>query len=96
MINIMDEEYGAGLRKSTYPSYHARKRKQKIKNSLLLKWHKEIFSSTKPDIAGKYREYGVTVGPYRAPDWQDVKKLMNNLIEFIEKNKIITEVHDYL
>lgn len=26
MINIMDEEYGADLRKSTYPSYHARKR----------------------------------------------------------------------
>ncbi len=63
-------------------------KKEKISNKLLLKWHKEIFSETKADIAGKYRDYFVRVGNYIAPDWQDVKKLMNQLIKFINQSKI--------
>jgi len=74
--------------------YHAKvflemiKKKEKISNKLLLNWHKQIFGETKQDIAGKYRDYLVRVGNHRAPDWQEVIKLMNQLINFINKSKI--------
>ena len=63
-------------------------KKEEISNKLLLRWHREIFSETKPDIAGKYRDYLVRVGIHIAPDWQDIKKMMNYLIHFINKEKI--------
>ena len=62
------------------------KEKEKITNALLLRWHAAIFGETKPDLAGKFRDYGVHVGTYRAPEWQDVTKLMNALIAFMKKN----------
>ena len=58
-----------------------------ISNSLLLKWHKQIFNQTKPELAGKYRNYNVRVGSHLAPKHQEVKKLMNKLIRFIEREK---------
>lgn len=64
------------------------KHKEDIPNNLILKWHKDIFQETKSDIAGKFRNYLVRVGLYRAPDWQDIKHLMKNLIDFINKEKI--------
>ncbi len=64
------------------------KKKEKISNELILKWHKEIFSATKPDISGKYRTYLVRVGDYVAPDWKEVSQRMNNLIEFANKSKL--------
>ncbi len=63
-------------------------RKEKISNDLLLKWHKNIFGETKSEIAGKYREYLVRVGSYTAPDWQDIKGLMDKFIAFIKKSKL--------
>ncbi len=57
--------------------------KEKISKDLLLKWHKEIFSETKPDIAGRFRDFLVRVGTYIAPDWQDVEWLMTGFIEFV-------------
>lgn len=63
-------------------------KKEKITNNLLLKWHKNIFYETKPDIAGKFRDYLVRVGDYIAPDWQDVKKLMNDFIKFINQKGV--------
>ncbi len=74
--------------------YHAKiflemiKKKEKISNKLLLTWHKQIFGETKQDIAGKYRDYLVRIGNHRAPDWQEVIKLMNQLIKFINESKI--------
>ncbi|MFA4887100.1 MAG: Fic family protein [Candidatus Nanoarchaeia archaeon] len=65
---------------------------EKITNELLLKWHKDIFGITKEDIAGKYRDYLVRVGSYLAPDWQEVKRMMNELIEFMKKNKEMNPV----
>jgi len=62
--------------------------KNKISNELLLKWHKEIFKDTKSDIAGKYRNYLVRVANHVAPDWQDIKKLMNELIKLNEINPV--------
>lgn len=63
-------------------------KKEAITNKLLLRWHKEIFGETKGDIAGKFRDYLVRVGSYIAPDWQEVKKLMNQLINFVDKTKL--------
>ena len=63
------------------------KNKEKITNDLLLKWHKEIFDQTKTDISGKFRNYPVRIGPYLAPDWQEVKPKMNSLMGFIGKSK---------
>ncbi|MFA5174445.1 MAG: Fic family protein [Candidatus Pacearchaeota archaeon] len=62
-------------------------KKEKLNEELILKWHYEIFKDVKKDIAGKYREYLVRVGDYLAPDWQDVKKLMKELFEFIKEYK---------
>ncbi|MBU0758359.1 MAG: Fic family protein [Nanoarchaeota archaeon] len=50
------------------------------------KWHKALFFETKPDIAGLIREYSVKVGNYRAPDWQDLKKLLKDYFDWIEQN----------
>lgn len=61
-------------------------KKEKISNKLILKWHNEIFRETKQDISGKFRDYPVRVGEYRAPDWQDVKKLMLQFITFVKEN----------
>ena len=61
--------------------------KSKLSIELLLKWHKEIFSDTKPDIAGRFRDYLVKVGDYRAPDWQDINKLMKEFFGWCNKNK---------
>ena len=63
-------------------------KKEEISHNLFLKWHREIFENTKQDIAGKYRDYLVSVGGYIAADWQDVKKLMNSLIDFTKTEKI--------
>lgn len=68
------------------------KKEEKITNDLLLQWHKDIFGDVKSDIAGKYRNYLVRVGAYLAPDWQEVKKMMNKLIEFIHDNKKMNPV----
>ncbi|MCH7568853.1 MAG: Fic family protein [Nanoarchaeota archaeon] len=68
------------------------KKKGNVTDGLLLIWHKEIFGMTKNDIAGKYRDYLVRVGGYIAPDWQEVKRLIKELISFINKNKKMNPV----
>jgi Fic family protein len=62
------------------------KSKEKVSNNLLLEWHKQIFVETKPDIAGRFRNYLVRVGSYIAPDWQEVEKLIDRLIDFINES----------
>ena len=59
--------------------------KNVIDTPVLLKWHREIFGETKPDIAGKFRNYLVRVGAYVAPDWQDVEGLMKEFSLFLRK-----------
>jgi Fic family protein len=63
-------------------------KKEKLSKDLILKWHEEIFGMTKSDIAGKYRNYLVTVGGYLPPDSEKINKLMNNLIDFINSSKL--------
>ncbi len=67
-------------------------RKEKVTDNLILKWHTDIFGETKSDIAGKYRDYLVHVGIYRAPDWQEVNRMMDELITFIERSKKMNPV----
>ena len=67
-------------------------KKEKFDNHLILKWHKNLFQDTKLDIAGKFRDYLVSVGDYLAPDWQDVEKLMKEFIEFYNKNEKMNAV----
>ncbi|HML02828.1 MAG TPA: Fic family protein [Candidatus Bathyarchaeia archaeon] len=61
---------------------------ENLSNKLLLKWHGDIFRETKPDIAGQYRTFPVRVGPYIAPDWQKVKKLMSQLVAFMNESNL--------
>lgn len=64
------------------------KTREKISKKLLLKWHEDIFGETKTDIAGRFRNYLVRVGIYIAPDWQDLEKLMEQLIKFVNGSKL--------
>src|SRR3972149_3073260 len=64
------------------------KTREKLSEALMLKWHKDIFENTKPDIAGRFRDYLVRVGPYVAPDWHDLKKLLKQLITFVNESKL--------
>lgn len=59
---------------------------------LLLNWHQKIFGYSKPDISGRFRDYSVRIGPYIAPNWQDVENLMNEFTNFIERNKKMNPV----
>lgn len=68
------------------------KKKEKITENLLLKWHRDIFGETKSDIAGKFRTYLVRIGSYLSPDWQDIEKLMRDLIRLIYQNKKMNPV----
>lgn len=61
--------------------------KKDITSSMLLKWHMGVFNDTKPDIAGRFREYMVRVGNYIAPDWQNVPVLINKFFEFYNKSR---------
>jgi len=68
------------------------KHEHKITKDILLKWHKEMFGGTKGDIAGKIRDYNVRVGLYIAPNWKDLKDLMKDLIELINRKTHINPV----
>ncbi len=63
--------------------------KSELSPDMLLNWHKEIFLDTKQDIAGRFRDYLVKVGNYRAPDWQDINNLIKEFFEWCNKNKKI-------
>jgi len=64
------------------------KAREQLSEELLLKWHQNIFRETKSDIAGRFRSYPVRVGPYLAPDWQNVENLMKQLIAFINESNL--------
>ena len=61
---------------------------ENLSKQLLLKWHENIFRETKPDIAGHFRNYSVRVGPYLAPDWKKIEKLIENLVSFTNESEL--------
>lgn len=64
------------------------KTEEKLSEELLLKWHENIFGGTKPDIAGRFRNYLVRVGSYVAPDWRNVEKLVKQLVVFVNESNL--------
>jgi len=68
------------------------KHKTKILRETILEWHRNIFGETKKDISGEFRNYNVRVGSYIAPDWQDVKELMQDLVGLTNKKTDINPV----
>lgn len=64
--------------------------KEKVSKKLILDWHQKMFGNTKKDIAGRYRDFSVRVGSYRAPDWQEIDKLMNAFFRFVNNSQINT------
>jgi Fic family protein len=59
-----------------------------LSEKLLLNWHENLFRETKPDIAGRFRNYAVRVGPHAAPEWQKVEKLMSQIIAFVNESNL--------
>lgn len=55
--------------------------------SLLKHWHKEIFSQSKPDLAGKYRDVNVRVAGFKAPHFMDIGYLLEEFLQWYESNK---------
>lgn len=62
------------------------KKEEPISQSLLLRWHKEMFKETKADIAGRFRTWPVSVGPYFPPHWSKIEKSMAQLMAFVDKS----------
>ena len=62
------------------------KKEEPISQSLLLRWHKEMFKETKVDIAGRFRTWPVSVGPYFPPHWSKIDKSMAQLMTFVNKS----------
>ncbi len=60
--------------------------KNRLTERVILNWHQGLFRETKPDIAGKVRDYLVRVGDYRAPDWQDIPTLLKGFFSWYSKN----------
>ena len=67
-------------------------KKEEVTVQLLLQWHQQIFQETKPEIAGKYRDYRVHVGIHIPPDWQDIPVLMRQFITFFRRNSAMNPV----
>ncbi len=67
-------------------------KREEINRELFLNWHKAIFQETKSDISGQFRDYLVRVGNYLAPDWQEIEKMMRELIDYINENKDLNPV----
>jgi len=72
--------------------FKALNEKKSLSLRILLKWHLELFQETKPDIAGKLREYLVRVGEYTAPDWQDLKNLLPDYFSWINRSRSLHPV----
>jgi|SRR3989344_4068332 len=64
------------------------KSREKLSRGLLLKWHKDLFGETKPDIAGRFRNFPVRVGNYIAPNWHDVEDLMRHFFKSLNGPKM--------
>lgn len=64
------------------------KTQEVLSEKLLLKWHENIFRETKPDIAGRFRNYSVRVGPYVAPERSRVESLIEQIVVFVKESTL--------
>ncbi|MDH3779426.1 MAG: Fic family protein [Nitrosopumilus sp.] len=65
--------------------------KNKISLATVLYWHKAMFDKTKPDIAGKIRDYHVRVGQSKTefPDPNVIPLMLKEFFRWYNKNKKI-------
>ncbi len=61
--------------------------KKPLSLSLITQWHKELFSSSQPSIAGHFRRVNVRVSVFKAPHYQDVEHLLHEFIDWYNSNK---------
>jgi len=54
---------------------------------LIKKWHKDLFESTKPEVAGKLRTKNVRVAGFKAPHYLDLNYLLDDFIAWYKENK---------
>ncbi|HUC38538.1 MAG TPA: Fic family protein [Candidatus Acidoferrum sp.] len=56
---------------------------------VLLEWHKELFIETKPDLAGRIRDFGVYIGGSRhlPPPAKEVKQRLTELFKWYHKEE---------
>ena len=64
------------------------KTQEALSEKLLLKWHENIFRETKPDVAGRFRNYSVRVGSHVAPDWSEVESLIEQIVIFVKESTL--------
>lgn len=59
--------------------------------SIILKWHKELFKDTKPDIAGKIRNYQVAISgsKFKPPYPVEIYPMLRDFFKWYQKNKKI-------
>ena len=64
--------------------------KKELTLAKILEWHKELMINTKPEIAGKIRNYQVVIGgsKFIPPSATIVKTLLTNFIVWFNNNKI--------
>jgi Fic family protein len=57
--------------------------------SLVLEWHKELFEQTKPDIAGKIRNYQVRISgsKFQPPYPVEIYPMLRDFFKWYQKNK---------
>lgn len=57
--------------------------------NIALKWHRELFKETKPDIAGKIRQHQVMISgsKFKPPYPVEIYPMLKNFFKWYEKNK---------
>mgnify|MGYP000140013467 CR=1 FL=1 len=63
--------------------------KKDLSLSLVLKWHKELFEQTKPDIAGKIRNFQVRISgsKFQPPYPVEIYPMLRDFFKWYQKNK---------
>lgn len=59
--------------------------------SIILKWHKELFKETKPEVAGKIRNYQVAISgsKFKPPYPVEIYPMLRDFFKWYQKNKKI-------
>lgn len=55
--------------------------------ALIRKWHRDMFSNSKGDIAGENRKKNVRVAKFKAPHYLDIDHLLKEFIEWYDDSK---------
>jgi len=81
---IKDIKEAEGHRKAFYDMIECKR----LSLDIILKWHRMIFESSSPEIAGKIRKHKITVTGcrYSFPHPEELKRLLSGFFSWCEKN----------